>query len=153
MLTYDCDWCRRRKKRGERWILGFAAERVGATGIQREISIASVWSEKAAGHPLAVHFCSEDHKSAYIEALFNCATTGVAKRRRARVPNGRGSSQTSASAVCMRAAAPAAELGSSQRTRHSRRALRSRNARFTEQDAIRSHGLGILLDEHRDSAA
>jgi hypothetical protein len=62
MRTCVCDWCNRAKKAGPRWILGFAAERVTGSGVQREISIEAGWSEKRAEHPLAVHFCSAEHK-------------------------------------------------------------------------------------------
>jgi len=32
MLRYVCDWCKRTKKMNDHWILGFAAESLGATG-------------------------------------------------------------------------------------------------------------------------
>jgi hypothetical protein len=41
------------------------------TAASREITILSTWDEKSACHPLAVHFCSVEHKDNYMAALFD----------------------------------------------------------------------------------
>ncbi len=47
-----------------------AAESVGVATARREINILTGWNEAQACHPLAVHFCSTDHKDRYMAALF-----------------------------------------------------------------------------------
>jgi hypothetical protein len=71
MLQYICDWCKRTKQVEDAWILGFAAENIGVVSARREITVASAWTDTQAVHPLAVHFCSEDHKDRYVSALFD----------------------------------------------------------------------------------
>src|SRR3979490_2065444 len=70
MIRFECDGCGNLKDEGEDWILGFAAERVGVVSSRREISIASSWNETRALDMLAVHFCSDPCKVAYVDALF-----------------------------------------------------------------------------------
>ncbi len=70
MIYFACDWCNATKQEGENWILGMAAESVGLTAARREINILTNWNEAQACHPLAVHFCSADHKDRYMAALF-----------------------------------------------------------------------------------
>jgi hypothetical protein len=70
MIRFDCDWCRRTKAPDEIWVLGLAAESVAATAARREVSILPVWKRDTAVHPLAVHFCSEQCKDDYMDALF-----------------------------------------------------------------------------------
>lgn len=153
MLSYLCDWCRRPKRSGERWILGFAAQRVGCSGVQREISIAAAWSEAAAKNPFAVHFCCERHRSAYITALFDEQAGAAAETRGRRVRRGQryGTSPSAvetlaedcaledpsarAAALTSRAGSPA---GSSKRKRR-------RPAHYAAADEIRSHGLSVHL--------
>lgn len=71
MLEFVCDTCHKRKKAGQRWILGIAAESVGVQTARREIDILSAWRDKQAVDPLAVHFCSERCKEKYMNWLFN----------------------------------------------------------------------------------
>ena len=71
MLQYICEWCKRVKQPGDEWILGFAAEKIGVVSARREITVSSAWNEAQAVHPLAVHFCSDDHKDRYVAALFD----------------------------------------------------------------------------------
>ena len=71
MLGYFCDTCHRRKRDGQHWILGLAAESKGAQTDRREINILSGWSDSQALHPLAVHFCSERCREKYTNWLFN----------------------------------------------------------------------------------
>ena len=70
MIRFQCDGCGRIKEEGELWILGFAAENIGVTSARREISIASSWDRPRAVEPLAVHFCSDECRAAYMSALF-----------------------------------------------------------------------------------
>jgi len=49
--------------------LGGAAEAVGITVVRREADILSAWTDTAAVHPLAIHFCSEVCKSNHIAEL------------------------------------------------------------------------------------
>ncbi len=70
MLQFACDWCKRVKDPAEIWILGLAAESVGLRAARREVTILAGWDRDRAVHPLAVHFCSEEHKDNYMNALF-----------------------------------------------------------------------------------
>jgi hypothetical protein len=70
MVLFGCDWCRTLQESGEAWILGMAAESIGVTAARREITILPVWDDSRACHPLAVHFCSVEHKDNYMAALF-----------------------------------------------------------------------------------
>src|SRR6266487_544731 len=70
MVLFGCDWCQTVKQQDELWILGLAAESVGVTAARREITILSAWDDARACHPLAVHFCSVEHKDNYMAALF-----------------------------------------------------------------------------------
>jgi hypothetical protein len=70
MLRFECDTCQRLKGADEAWILGFAAENVGAVSIRREINIASSWDPTRALDALAVHFCSDSCRVTYTESLF-----------------------------------------------------------------------------------
>jgi hypothetical protein len=71
MVTFICDSCDRVKKPDQEWILGLAAESVGAVSARREVNILSAWTEAQAVHPLAVHFCSERCKDRYLNKLFS----------------------------------------------------------------------------------
>ncbi len=135
LLTFVCDWCKRPKAPGQRWILGFAAERMGAAGVQREISIASAWSERSADHPLAVHFCCEAHKQAYIMALF--------EQNPAQQPRRRVSQQVAGPAV----AETAVDVEPEERPRPAGRRPRARRRMFTAADEIRCRGWGIRLQK------
>src|SRR5204862_6046679 len=71
MIDYVCDSCHKRKKDGQSWIVGLAAESIGAQTARREVNILSAWSEAQAVHPMAVHFCSERCKERYVTRLFS----------------------------------------------------------------------------------
>lgn len=137
MLAYVCDWCKCPRNEPQRWILGFAAERVGIGGVQREISIASAWSDRLAEHPLAVHFCSEEHKQAYIHALFDQPASQEAGRR--------ASLDEDPQAVFLVAERPSR----TRRPRHARRP----SITFTAADEIHSRGLGVRLDDAGDASS
>jgi len=70
MLEYFCETCHKRKRAGEKWILGLAAEDAGIKTERREISILSAWNDARAVHPLAVHFCCERCREKYMTWLF-----------------------------------------------------------------------------------
>jgi hypothetical protein len=70
MILFGCDWCGTIKRPENTWILGLAAESIGITAARREISILPAWDQARASHPLAVHFCSVEHKDNYMAALF-----------------------------------------------------------------------------------
>jgi hypothetical protein len=70
MILFVCDWCKGIKQPGETWLLGLAAESIGVTAARREITILSAWDDARACHPLAVHFCSFEHKDNYMAAMF-----------------------------------------------------------------------------------
>ena len=153
MRAYICDWCKQPKMEGERWILGYAADRVGASGVHREISISSAWSDRSADHPLAVHFCSEDHKDSYVAALFKTVSEsrGAALRRqRVSASNPGGTSQLSVGigAASLQSSLRSGEVRS-KRVSNRKSAPRRRRApaQFTASDDIRSHGLSVRLVE------
>ena len=62
MIQYVCDTCSAIKQPDEVWIVGIAAEAVGAVSARREVNIQSAWSRTTAVNPLAVHFCSTQCK-------------------------------------------------------------------------------------------
>jgi hypothetical protein len=145
MRTYVCDWCGCPKKNGERWILGFAAERVSAGGTTREIRIISRWSDSAAEHRLAVHFCSYEHKNAYIAALFQGAPGTKSRKKRSKGLQSEGRTRTYMSTAIAARSIPkaVAEPRVSSRAKPVRAAGEA--AQFTQTDRICSHGLGIRL--------
>ena len=70
MVRFQCDTCGRLKEADEAWILGFAAENIGVTSARREASISASWDRPRAVEPLAVHFCSDQCRAEYMNALF-----------------------------------------------------------------------------------
>jgi hypothetical protein len=52
MVEFICETCHKRRKDNKHWILGLAAESVGAQSARREINILSSWSEEQAVHPM-----------------------------------------------------------------------------------------------------
>jgi len=154
VLTFSCDWCGRCREEGERWMLGFAAERVGASGVQREFSETTAWSEKAAEHPLAVHFCSEAHKMRYMTALFSprrqraVAEATMGKRRlSARGPIEKSSSVGTISlggslGAVATGREPARKLAPQKRLA---RRPKTVETNFNDSDEIRSRGLSVRL--------
>ena len=155
MRTYACDWCRRSRNPGERWLLGFAAERIGSAGVQREISMAGRWSDSAAEHPLAVHFCSAGHRNAYVEALFNSIPTS---RRAARKSQPQAAENGSRSGISLgfgcggiqtgEKIAQTAKPKAKRATKVKPKKARVERASFNFADGIRSHGMGVHLDGH-----
>jgi hypothetical protein len=70
MIQFVCDTCRAVKEPDEAWIVGHAAEAVGAVSARREVTIQSVWDRTNTLHALAVHFCSVQCKDEYMAQLF-----------------------------------------------------------------------------------
>ena len=70
MMEFCCDTCHTRKKAGQRWILGFAAESAGARAERRDIRILTTWADERAVQSLALHFCSERCREKYVTWLF-----------------------------------------------------------------------------------
>jgi hypothetical protein len=70
MVRYECDFCHGLKEAGEVWMLGFAAENIGAVSARREVTILPAWDETRAVDYLAVHFCSEECRRDYMAELF-----------------------------------------------------------------------------------
>jgi hypothetical protein len=70
MIEFVCDSCNKSKKPDQSWILGLAAESIGAKSATREINILSKWGNAEAVHPMAVHFCSDRCKDRYMKKLF-----------------------------------------------------------------------------------
>ncbi len=83
MLRFECDTCQTLKERGQEWILGLAAENIGAVSARREIVFEPEWDERRACHPLAVHFCCVECKDDYLKAMFG---ENVAAERTTVVP-------------------------------------------------------------------
>jgi hypothetical protein len=71
MIAFVCDTCGKLKKPEQDWILGMAAESLGAVSARREVNILSSWADAQAVHPLAVHFCSERCKDRYMNKMFS----------------------------------------------------------------------------------
>jgi|SRR6185437_257097 len=71
MIQFVCDNCSAIKRPEEEWIVGHAAEQVGAVSARREIAIQSAWDRANTLHPLAVHFCSVQCKDEYMSRLFD----------------------------------------------------------------------------------
>ncbi|HKT49260.1 MAG TPA: hypothetical protein VJV96_03135 [Candidatus Angelobacter sp.] len=94
MVRFQCDTCGRLKESDEAWILGFAAENIGVTSARREVSISGTWDRPRAVEPLAVHFCSDECRAEYMNALFGETPSTregeitVTKRRMKRVVPG-----------------------------------------------------------------
>ncbi len=156
LLAYVCDCCKRPRNRGERWILGFAAERLDLGERRREISIASNWSVRAAAHPLAVHFCCEEHMRSYIAALFEDAVQhlGATKTNHRHIVGSRDDEASCATSgylgEALRSARPLArDRGRSGST--TRRSRRQTHPRFTAEDEIRLRGMSIRVK--RESGA
>jgi len=148
MLDYVCDWCKRAKKINEDWILGFAAESVGAARRRREITIIARWCSKSAAHPFAVHFCSEEHKDLYVHQLLNTQPRNKRLTRSVAAAStfAAGSVKASPSVVDdreVRREKPAARSG----RRSGRRKQEAGDGSFSETDYIRSHGLSVRLGD------
>jgi len=70
MIQYVCDSCGAVKEASDVWVLGLAAQALGAASARREVTILSAWDRPSAVYPLAVHFCSVECKDDYVGRLF-----------------------------------------------------------------------------------
>jgi hypothetical protein len=70
MIQFVCDTCSAVKEPSEAWVVGLAAEAVGAVSGRREVTILSTWDRTNSIHPLAVHFCSIQCQEEYMTRLF-----------------------------------------------------------------------------------
>ena len=71
MVQFICDSCGSVKETSDVWVLGLAAEAIGATSASREVNILSGWDRPNAVHPLAVHFCCLECEDDYVARLFS----------------------------------------------------------------------------------
>ena len=78
MIDFVCDTCLAVKEPEDSWIVGLAAEAIGAVSACREVNIQSAWTRGVAVHPLAVHFCSIQCKDKYLARLFDSAPAEAA---------------------------------------------------------------------------
>ncbi len=148
MVRYACEWCWRPRRAGEKWLVGFAAEKNGPAGCRREFLALPKWTEKAAAHPLAVHFCCEDHKQRWVAKLLEPPPVPESPKRVAppRMP------RTSPLAGAISGRLTHAQVKSirerlaqmPQRTAAPSKPRRKRT-QFTDADRVRAHGLGIQL--------
>jgi hypothetical protein len=155
MRTYVCDWCSRPKKAGARWILGFAAERITSSGVQREISIEAAWSERRADHPLAVHFCSEAHKDFYVAALFRNHKRTLptsSSRRKSSSRKRHFETSTGLGVVSVETDYETEVLPPIELLARKRRTTNSelKSLRFDAGDSIRSHGMSVRISGGKD---
>lgn len=95
MLQFACDSCLRTKETGEAWILGLAADTLGAISTSREVTILQIWDPDRAVDPLAVHFCSANCKNRYLDQLFaETPAPRVRARRKTAKPAARSKSRS-----------------------------------------------------------
>ena len=87
MIQYICESCAMVKNADDPWILGLAAEALGAAGARREVSIFPGWDPDRAVHPLAVHFCSLACKNKYLAKLFGDETLKQQARAERSLPD------------------------------------------------------------------
>jgi hypothetical protein len=138
--SYRCDWCKREKKQGERWLVGLAAERSTALGLRREVQIADVWLQHWAVDELAVHFCSEEHKENYVARFLAFRLSRRNRKKRSESP----------------LVAPS-QMGRLSRAKHARsflapaalprnKSLSKGKKVFTPMDGIRARGMSITLE-------
>ena len=152
MLQYICDWCGKPRSHGDRWILGLAADRVGNTVRRRELEILKSWSPFWANHPLAVHFCSAEHRDNYTRALFRPQQRSA--RAKSSRPLSAGISVSgnlsiashSASATKKRISGSKPSVSSlGPAEGHAEPPKPWKRRRFTKSDKVRAHGLGVRL--------
>ncbi len=146
MLEYLCEWCRHPKRRGERWILGLAEENIGAVSARLELTIMAEWSSRWASHPLAVHFCSEQHKDSYVRAMF---VAGGAPRLESKRRVEAAGHRKHAVALCDTPNQPRIENQRNTRgatTKKKRIPRKDVDPIFTAPDGVRAHGLSVDLN-------
>lgn len=152
MLQYTCDWCGKPRTTGDKWILGLAADRVGNNVRRRELEILKTWSTYWARHPLAVHFCSAEHRDNYVRTLFrqnNQSPTRIRKRNGRSAPAALSVSADisigpqTRSRSAKRVAAPQQTVARLAEPQIEQKA--TSKSRFSRSDKLRAHGMGIKL--------
>ena len=155
MLEYKCDWCGRQKKPQDTWVLGLAVERKGVTGNRRHFETLVRWSAKWASHPMAVHFCCEQHKEKYLEALFASPWAAVDRDALARAAHqrrlGQGRKVKDDSGMASEWHIEAEPAQAKRQPQKKKRAPSPRKPKppaivFSEVDKLHARALGIVLD-------
>jgi hypothetical protein len=142
VVEYKCEWCKRSKKPGQRWMLALAAERVTRSERRRDIHVFHKWHGTWARHPLAVHFCTSGHLERYVSAMFAVTPPRTSKRARGRAVVELETQLTPGSSKLYEAAIDRRHPGAK-----SPRSSRARTCHFSEVDVIRAHGLGIAITQ------
>ena len=147
MVEYKCDWCEQRKKPGERWLVGLAAEKHSRLGEAREVTVALGWLEHWAQHPFAVHFCSRLHKDYYVARLLGlspCSRSLGSKPVKSKV-------ETSGCQLGERLENPHTCIARKSaklrrpRTAESSGAGHGTPLKVSRADHVRAHGMGVAL--------
>jgi len=81
MIQFVCDSCGAVKEGSDVWVLGLAAEALGAASARKEVTILSTWDRPSSVYPLAVHFCSVECKDDYVTRLFTPEATPTLVKR------------------------------------------------------------------------
>ncbi len=140
MLQFTCDWCHRIKRADEAWILGFAADMEGAVSQRRELLIAEHWAPTC--HPLAVHFCSEEHKEQYIRKMFGGAASNRPRLQRRKGEPAARRTSAGIAATTVRPATP----GRKQHTNTKpKRRIGATRLSVSKADKLRAHALGVCV--------
>jgi hypothetical protein len=147
VVEYKCDWCEQRKKPGERWLVGLAAEKHSRFGQAREVTVALGWLEHWAGHPFAIHFCSPLHKDYYVARLLGLSPGS----RSLRAKPVKSKVETSHSQVGERLENPYPDIVRKSakfrrpRTPESPAPGHRTQLKFSRADHVRAHGMGVEL--------
>jgi len=147
VVEYKCDWCEQRKKPGERWLVGLAAEKHSRLGETREVTVALGWLEDWARHPFAVHFCSPLHKDYYVARLLGLSPGSRSLRAKAV----KSKVETSGSQARERLENPHPCIARESvklrrpRTPESPAPGQGKQLKFSRADHVRAHGMGVEL--------
>jgi hypothetical protein len=144
LIRYSCDWCKREKRPGEQWVMGLAAEKIGPAGRRRQYIGLRQWSERLASDPLAVHFCSEEHKNLYVARLIASSKSGRRALPRNVEPTKVQPQAATAPAIVVTKPRASAKLEQSRRPAAKKPGRKP--IAFTPEDRMRAHGLGVRLD-------
>jgi hypothetical protein len=140
VVGYRCEWCKRDKEAGQRWLLALAAEQVTKFERKREIHVLRGWNATWARHPLAVHFCCNDHLESYVAVMF-----AVTHKKRTQLGRGRPTVQLESHLAPGAPGHYEAPIERRHRAATSSRKSRTRKLKITKLDIIRAHGMGIVL--------
>lgn len=147
MVEYKCDWCEQRKKPGERWLVGLAAEKHSGSGQACEVTVALGWLEHWARHPFAIHFCSALHKDYYVARVLGlspCSRSLRAKSVKSKVETTLSQVHDGLENPYSPMARKSAKLPRS-RTPESPAPGHGTQLKFSRADHVRAHGMGVEL--------